>query len=200
MGNLRLFSPLSLFLTFFARAARKWKNWLYFLIIAFVILLAANFRFPNRGLQKKLPLGNSNPVISVAATHGLIIAPDGSLWSWGSDFLGWPVLGIASVTNQTTLRRIGNENHWASISAGTSHNLAITKFGTMWGWGENARHQLGDGTTAQFQDHPVPCASGRRLGAERRLYGFPLNRLETKWDAVGVGRQLGGTTRDWDDQ
>jgi hypothetical protein len=85
--------------------------------IAFVagaMLLLATGLFvtlsPTRNLSQgrmKLPVGQGNPAIGLGETHGLILASDGSLWSWGSDFLGWPVLGLGKVTAQTRLRRIG---------------------------------------------------------------------------------------------
>ena len=58
-------------------------------------------------------MGNGTPAISLGERHGLILASDGSLWSWGSDFLGWPVLGLGNVAPQTRLRRVGNETNWS---------------------------------------------------------------------------------------
>src|SRR5690349_2792292 len=48
----------------------------------------------------KLPVGHGTPAISLGERHGLILASDGSLWSWGSDFLGWPVLGLGNLVNK----------------------------------------------------------------------------------------------------
>jgi hypothetical protein len=30
----------------------------------------------------KLPAGHHAPMISLGASHGLVLAPDGSMWSW----------------------------------------------------------------------------------------------------------------------
>jgi len=119
-------------------------------------------RFVSPG-RLKLPVGKGTPAISLGERHGLILASDGSLWSWGSDFLGWPVLGLGNVTPQTRLRRIGNENDWISISAGSVHNVAIKSDGTLWAWGENLRGQFGVGTSGRqnpMATVPVPAASG----------------------------------------
>ena len=108
-------------------------------------------------------MGKGTPAISLGERHGLILASDGSLWSWGSDFLGWPVLGLGNVTAQTRLRRIGNETNWISISAGTAHNVAIKSDGTLWAWGENLSGQFGVGTMGQTEpdgQHPCPRRSG----------------------------------------
>jgi alpha-tubulin suppressor-like RCC1 family protein len=61
------------------------------------------------------------------------------------------------------LRRIGNETNWASISAGSVHNVAIKSDGTLWAWGENLRGQFGVGTSGRqnpMATVPVPAASG----------------------------------------
>ena len=79
----------------------------------------------------KLPVGKGTPAISLSERHGLILASDGSLWSWGSDLLGWPVLGLGKEQlKSTTLRRVGRDTNWKSISAGEDFNLAIKTNGT----------------------------------------------------------------------
>ena len=111
----------------------------------------------------RLPVGKGTPAISLGQQHGLVLASDGSLWSWGSDFLGWPVLGLGKVKAQTHLRRIGNETNWISISAGAAHNMAIKSDGTLWAWGENLSGQFGVGTAGRQNpksDVPVRAAPG----------------------------------------
>jgi hypothetical protein len=111
----------------------------------------------------RLPVGNRTPAISLGQQHGLVLASDGSLWSWGSDFLGWPVLGLGKVEPQTRLRRIGNETNWVNISAGTSHNMAIKSDGTLWTWGTDLSVWLATGKVdvkkvAAYK--PIPAAPG----------------------------------------
>jgi alpha-tubulin suppressor-like RCC1 family protein len=111
----------------------------------------------------RLPVGKGVPAIGLGERHGLILASDGSLWSWGSDFLGWPVLGLGNVPPQTRLRRIGNETNWVSISAGHAHNVAIKSDGTLLAWGENLSGQFGVGTKGKqnpMANIPVHAASG----------------------------------------
>jgi Regulator of chromosome condensation (RCC1) repeat len=83
----------------------------------------------------RLPVGNRPPAICLGERHGLILASDGSLWTWGADLLGWPVLGLGKVMKTTTLRQIGHDTNWVSISAGETHNLAVKADGTLWTWG-----------------------------------------------------------------
>jgi alpha-tubulin suppressor-like RCC1 family protein len=129
--------------------------------IAVIITMSPPGSLRRGGL--KLPVGKGTPAISLGERHGLILASDGSLWSWGADFAGWPVLGLGNVSAQTRLRRIGNDSNWVSISAGTVHNLAIKSDGTLWAWGENIYGQFGVGTGGRqnpMANTPVHAAPG----------------------------------------
>jgi alpha-tubulin suppressor-like RCC1 family protein len=140
-------------------------------VVSATILLAAGIAIvvtmpPTGGLR--LPVGKGTPAISLGERHGLILASDGSLWSWGSDAHDTlrPILGLGNVTAQTRLGRIGNETNWISISAGLSHNVAIKSDGTLWAWGANFLGQFGVGTTgilnrkARESNIPVAAAPG----------------------------------------
>ena len=121
---------------FFKGAFRVFAAAVGFLLLITVILLLPRGDPLGKGTSK-LPVGPGTPCISLGERHGLILASDGSLWSWGSDFLGWPVLGLGAVTNQTiSLRQIGNDTRWSSISVGENHNLALKSDGSLWTWGE----------------------------------------------------------------
>lgn len=137
-----------------------------------VIILAAistatvtrHFRHapPAQTGRLKLPTGNVTPMLYYGYSHDVIfLASDGSLWSWGEERLGWPVLGLANTNRQKTvsLRRIGKDNDWVSIAVGDSQNMAIKSDGTLWAWGENLSYQLGDGTKIT-RPTPVPSVPG----------------------------------------
>jgi RNA polymerase sigma factor (sigma-70 family) len=115
---------------------------------------------PKQTGKLNLPVGNVTPMIAYGYSRDFILlAPDGSLWSWGEERLGWPVLGYTNIHNSVSLRRIGNETDWVSIAVGDSQNLAIKSDGTLWGWGENLNYQLGDGTKIT-RPTPVPSIPG----------------------------------------
>lgn len=98
---------------------------------------------PGQSGKLKLPAGELAPAVSFGRSHGVILAPDGSLWSWGENDLGWPALGLGDVKNIPYLKRIGSDSDWAAIAIGASHNLALKKDGSVWSWGENLYDELG---------------------------------------------------------
>lgn len=138
----------------------------------------------------RLPVGQGTPAISLGERHGLILASDGSLWSWGSDFLGWPVLGLGTLTNRTTsLRRIGQDTNWVSISASSTHNLALKADGSLWTWGESVQPQFArlTGTLS-----PVPAAPGNdwKQAAAGGIHCVAIKRDGTLW---GWGNNWSGS-------
>ena len=127
----------------------------------------------------RLPVGNGTPAISLGERHGLILASDGSLWSWGSDFYGWPVLGLGNATlKSTSLRRIGHGTNWVGISAGAGHNLAVKSDGTLWTWGESVQ---GRRPTPIYA--PTPAAPGNdwKQAAAGGNFSVALKKDGTLW-------------------
>ena len=134
----------------------------------------------------RLPMGNRTPAISLGQQHGLVLASDGSLWSWGSEFAGWPVLGLGKLNAQTRLCRIGDETNWISISAGAVHNVAIKTDGTLWTWGTDlsVQYALGPVDRRKVSAHtPVPGASGHdwKEAVAGGIHTLALKRDGTLW-------------------
>ena len=114
---------------------------------AVVLVLFCYFTLREPEGRLKLPGGRHDPVVSLGDSHGLILAPDGSLWSWGGEDRGFPVLGLGKINFAAHLARIGSETNWVFVSAGDAHNLALKSDGAIWAWGADYRGQLGDGKT-----------------------------------------------------
>jgi alpha-tubulin suppressor-like RCC1 family protein len=135
---------------------------------AVMLLSCGYFLLTGPPERLKLPSGPRLPMISLGDSHGLVLASDGSMWSWGGQDRGWPVLGLGKTNLTTSLVRISSEKDWAYISAGDDHNLALKSDGTIWAWGANYRGQLGDGTRGgrltnglpNLQDRPVHSVPG----------------------------------------
>ena len=100
---------------------------------------------PSQTGRLNLPTGDVTPMISKGNGYGIILASDGSLWSWGEEPLGWPVLGL-NVKKSVSLRRIGTDNDWRFVSSDAYGSLAIKSDGTLWAWGANFGYRLGDST------------------------------------------------------
>jgi alpha-tubulin suppressor-like RCC1 family protein len=131
----------------------------------------------------ELPVGRGAPQIGMGYWHGIILASDGSLWAWGQNGDGWPVLGLGSLhASRKSLRQIGHDTDWVSIAVGHSHNLAIKSDGTLWGWGANFRHQL-DATTNVARATPVPSAPGNdwKQAAAGAVHSLAIKKDGTLW-------------------
>jgi alpha-tubulin suppressor-like RCC1 family protein len=159
------------------------------IILAAVTTLTVTGHFrhapPPQTGRLKLPTGNVTPMIGYGySRYGIILASDGSLWSWGEERSGWPVLGLekTNIQNTVSLRRIGNETDWVNIAVGDSHSLAIKSDGTLWAWGGNYFYQLGDGTKTT-RPTPVPSVPGNdwKQAAAGGGSSFALKNDGTLW-------------------
>ena len=153
--------------------------------VAIITMLSPAAGFSRPG-SLRLPVGKGTPAVSLGERHGLILASDGSLWTWGSDFLGWPVLGLGNVPPQTSLRRIGHDTNWGSISAGTSHNMALKSDGTLWAWGGNLLGTFGIGKADKKHVAvytPVHAAPGNdwKQAAAGGIHTVALKKDGTLW-------------------
>jgi RNA polymerase sigma factor (sigma-70 family) len=139
---------------------------------------------PRQTGRMKLPTGDVKPMIVYSYSRCVfILASDGSLWSWGEESSGWPVLGYSNthVQNSISLRRIGHDNDWVSIATSDSDCLAIKSDGTLWGWGENDSDELGDGTK-KTRPTPVPSIPGNNWKQAATSTGsFGLKNDGTLW-------------------
>jgi len=90
-----------------------------------------------------IQVGTDNDWASVTAGsfHSLAIKTDGTLWSWGSNTLGERIqgqLGLGEVEGRHSPTQVGTDNDWASVTAGSTHSLAIKTDSTLWAWGSNS--------------------------------------------------------------
>jgi M6 family metalloprotease-like protein/uncharacterized repeat protein (TIGR02543 family) len=88
------------------------------------------------------------PGIALAAggSHSLVLKPDGTIWSWGSNSHGQLGTGVASGDVTTPVQDTGLSGVTA-LSVGTYHTLGLMSDGSVWAWGYNGNGQFGDGAT-----------------------------------------------------
>jgi len=119
--------------------------------------------------------------VSVSSRRTFAIRLDGSLWAWGSNANGFLGIGQTPPINffmnyQSTPARVGADYGWAFLANG-GHSVAIKADGTLWAWGSNMFHQLGDGTTT---DRAFPG----QLGTEADW----VSAARGSWHAVALKR------------
>jgi alpha-tubulin suppressor-like RCC1 family protein len=118
-----------------------------------------NGAFTNASIPQRvvLPAGVTNWVtIAAGGYHNLALGGNGKLYAWG--YAGVGTLGYGGVTNVSIpvpVNTPSNVVNWAAISAGILHSLALAEDGSLYGWGDNSRGQLGPNANS-LQLVPLP--------------------------------------------
>jgi uncharacterized protein YjdB len=92
---------------------------------------------PDNATNQNVIWSSSNNAVATVSNTGVVIGV--------SD--GTTTVTVSSVDGNRTATCIVTVANWASVSAGSSHTVAIKTDGTLWAWGDNFSGQLGDGTT-----------------------------------------------------
>ena len=106
-------------------------------------------------VQVEDPTGTSTltGVVGIAAgrEHSLALKSDGTVWAWGGDYYGQ--LGDSNTNLFSSSLPVQVKDPTgsfylsgvAAVAAGAFHSLALKSDGTVWGWGDNAYGELGNG-------------------------------------------------------
>src|SRR6185503_12348320 len=122
----------------------RW-SFLAFAVVA-LVLIAVLSRNPAVAPSPSLPIRSPGipqskvkPQIAVTYGSAVMLAPDGTLWSWGSKQHSQIIGSDSSVP-----RQIGTNADWVQIACGFStFALALKADGSLWGWGATNAGQLG---------------------------------------------------------
>ncbi len=98
--------------------------------------------------------------VSAGSWHSLALDSNGTVWGWGYNANGQ--LGDGTTLNRPLAVPVGfgvaGFTDIVAVSAGGRHSLFLKRDGTVWGCGNNAEGQLGDGTNTGKLT-PVPMGS-----------------------------------------
>ncbi|MBQ8300663.1 MAG: hypothetical protein IJX57_01675, partial [Clostridia bacterium] len=117
--------------------------------------------------------GIAMPQVASGANHTIALRYDGTVWAWGYNANGELGNG-ASANIYSPIRVTGGEtgeeylSGIVEIAAGSNHNLALRKDGTVWAWGYNNYGQLGNNSTTVSR-FPIQV---KGLNAELNLTGI----------------------------
>jgi alpha-tubulin suppressor-like RCC1 family protein len=96
--------------------------------------------------------------ISLGSDHSLAKTTDGLIYSWGSNTQGQ--LASGNTTGRSSpVTIVGGITTWSDLSAGETHNLAVTSAGVLYAWGRNNYGQLGNNNISNTSS-PVTVVGG----------------------------------------
>jgi alpha-tubulin suppressor-like RCC1 family protein len=110
--------------------------------------------------------GRTVAAIATGGSHSLALCSDGTLAAWGDNNSGQ--LGCGNLPAQTNVPTAVLQTDGLSgrtviaIAAGSSHSLALTSDGQVFGWGSNTSGQLGRSDTSANFETPIHLS---QLGA-----------------------------------
>ncbi|WP_052487946.1 RCC1 domain-containing protein [Gordoniibacillus kamchatkensis] len=127
--------------------------------------------------------------IAAGGSHTLLVAGDGTLWAYGSDYFGQLGDGATSVTGRPKPAPVSGLDHVVSAAAGSNHSLALVSNGTVWSFGDNTFGQLGtdDGSPGAHAAPAAVTGGARRDGYCRRRQF--LDCAKARRHSVVLGRQ-----------
>jgi alpha-tubulin suppressor-like RCC1 family protein len=101
------------------------------------------------------PAVASAQTVAAGYYHTLVVASDGTVWSFGKNDFGQLGLGTSHATTDVKVpTQIPGLSSIVAVAANANHSLALGADGTVWSWGENGSKQVGNNSTAT-QKSPV---------------------------------------------
>ena len=96
--------------------------------------------------------------IAAGSAFGAAIKTDGSLWTWGTNYMGTLGLNLGNAADKSSPTQVGGLYTWSSVAAGRKQTFAVKTDGTLWSFGYNNYGQLGNNTIANTSS-PVQIGS-----------------------------------------
>jgi alpha-tubulin suppressor-like RCC1 family protein len=141
--------------------------------------------------------------IGAGNNYSVALKSDGTVWTWGSNDHGLLGIGTTTPTSSNRPMKVSGLFSITTISAGTSHVMALRADGTVWIWGDNSLGELGIGTppdTLDFAPHPTPVQVPGLSGivaihaGEYVSYAVKADGTVFGWGFAFVGKLGDGTS------
>ncbi len=124
-------------------------------------------------------LSGITAITTNGSNHSLALKNDGTVWSWGDNFLGQ--LGDGTYTAKNIPLRLTTLAGITTIGVGENHSFAVKNDGSLWAWGWNGTGQLG--VDDAFIHEPIPV-NVNLLPGVTRIVGGNFHSIVEKIDGT----------------
>ena len=126
------------------------------------------------------------PAISVGEEHMLLLKTDGSVWSWGQNYLDRLGQGTGGVTGALP-KQVTGLSGVVSVAAGSTSSLALKADGTVWAWGNNSDGVFGSerGSNVPIRIPGLSAIIGIDVGRSYSAYAIDLSGNAYGWGYNG---------------
>ena len=140
------------------------------------------------------------PTISVGEEHMLLLKTDGTVWSWGQNYLDRLGQGPAGVTGALP-KQVSGLSGIVSVAAGSSYSLALKADGTVWAWGNNSDGVFGAGRGGSVPTQVPGLSSivGIDVGSKYSAFAVDLSGNAWGWGYNGYANLGTGPSASRDD-
>lgn len=134
------------------------------------------FLFSEGTWQKVAAGGELNATIGYFSAG---LKTNGTLWSFGKNTYGQ--LGVGDTTDRSSPVQIGSATNWSDVYGSFGrYNFALRSDGSLYGWGQNASGNLGNGSTSACST-PVLIAGTWTSIAAGEFHTLGLKSDGTLW-------------------
>jgi len=103
--------------------------------------------------------GNIWQQVAAGYSNTLAIKTDGTLWSWGSNFVGQ--IGDNTIVGRSSpVQVISGGTNWKQASSGNNLSAAVKTDGTLWVWGFSSSGALGNNVGFDRKSSPIQTIAG----------------------------------------
>ncbi len=100
--------------------------------------------------------------VSAAYGHTVVLADDGTVWTWGWAGTAWGILGTGADQGDGGFRQVAGLSNIVAVDASFLTSLALDRDGHVWAWGDDRNDQCGVDATAACPS-PVRIAGLERI-------------------------------------